>query len=233
MAKAPLLDASGEKSGEVELAPQVFDVQVNVPVMHEVVRAQMAAARSGTHSTKTRAEVSGGGRKPWRQKGLGRARHGSIREPQWRGGGVAHGPQPRDHSIRVNRKTRALALRSALTDRAREGKIVVIDLPSFEEPRTKEGLGLLERWGADGVVLLVVGPDFGGDGAVNTLLSFRNLPQVNVVPYPTAYSVLASDTVVITREALDLVSGGSQASRGVAEESQPGADSEPAGEKGK
>ena len=199
MPSASFISSDGKRSS-VELAPEIFDVQVNVPVMHEVVRAQLAAARAGTHSTKTRGEVRGGGRKPWRQKGLGRARHGSIREPQWRGGGVSHGPQPRDYSFRVNRKVRAAALRSALSDRAREGKVVVVDLPDFDEPKTKRAVGLLQDWGAEGNVLLVAGPDPGP--VENALLSFRNLPEVVLVPYATTYSVLASDTIVFTKAAL-------------------------------
>jgi large subunit ribosomal protein L4 len=204
MTSARFVDLSG-KTDDRELPAEIFDVQVNVPVMHEVVRAQLAAARAGTHATKTRGEVAGGGAKPWRQKGLGRARHGSIREPQWRGGGIAHGPQPRDHAVRVNRKTRTLALRSALTDRAREGKVLVVDLPEFEEPRTRRAVELLEEWGVEGRVLLVA-----GTGAVDSLalLSFRNLPEVELASYPTAYLVLASDTVIFTRGAFDTFVGG-------------------------
>lgn len=198
--KARSFDAEG-KDGEVDLASDLFDVQVNVPVMHEVVRAQLAAARAGTHSTKTRGEVRGGGRKPWRQKGTGRARHGSIREPQWVGGGVAHGPKPRDHSFRVNRKTRALALRSALTDRAREGRVIVVDIPAFEVPDTKQAVELLEQWGVKGKALFVASRSE-EEPHRNAWKSFRNLPEVLTVSYPTAYTVLAADTIVFTRAAL-------------------------------
>lgn len=201
MPSALAFDGAGKKSGEVTLAPEIFDVQVNVPVMHEVVRAQLAAARAGTHSTKTRGEVRGGGRKPWRQKGTGRARHGSIREPQWVGGGVAHGPKPRDYSIRVNRKIRQLALRSALTDRAREGKVIVVDVPEFEEPKTKRAVELLERWGADGKTLLIASRSE-EESMANAWKSFRNLPDVLAVTYPTPYTVLAAKTVVFTKAAL-------------------------------
>ena len=204
MPKAPLIAADGKKT-EVELIDGIFDVQVNVPVMHEVVRAELAAARSGTHSTKTRAEVRGGGAKPWRQKGTGRARHGSIREPQWVGGGVAHGPKPKDYSMRINKKVRALALRSALTDRAREGKVLVIEPPSFDEPETKKAVGLLETWKAEGKVLLVLGRKE-ADGLLNLVKSFRNLPEVFTVNYPTTYTVLAADTVVMTKTALEEIS---------------------------
>ena len=205
MPSAPYIDAEGKKASEVELAAEIFDVQVNVPVMHEVVRAQLAAARSGTHSTKTRAEVRGGGRKPWRQKGTGRARHGSIREPSWVGGGVAHGPKPKSYEMRVNKKTRALALRSALTDRVREGKLVVTDLPAFDTPETKRAKTLLSQWGADGKTLIVVDATQ-EDHQLNAWKSFRNLPEVLIVTYPTAYTVLAADTVVFTKSALDRLS---------------------------
>ena len=206
MRTAAYVDAEGASAGHVELPDEIFGVEPNVPVMHAVVRAHLAAIRAGTHSTKTRAEVRGGGRKPWRQKGTGRARHGSIREPQWVGGGIAHGPKPRDYAFRLTKKTRALALRGALSDRAREGSIVVVDLPVFDEPRTKRARGLLESWGAGGKVLVVTGP-----GSlvthVDTWKSFRNLPNILMVQTPTTYRVLAADVVVITREALAQITG--------------------------
>ena len=145
MAKVDVLNAGGKKAGSVELPEEIFGVQVNVPVMHRVVRAQLAAARAGTHSTKTRAEVRGGGKKPWRQKGTGRARQGSIRAPQWRGGGVVFGPTPRDHSLRVNKKEKVLALRSALTDRHAGGNLVVLDGLDFDTPKTARAVELLEE----------------------------------------------------------------------------------------
>ncbi|MGH2708757.1 MAG: 50S ribosomal protein L4 [Actinomycetota bacterium] len=199
---ARYLDAQGNPIGELELASKIFEAAVQVSVMHAAVRAQLAAARAGTHSTKTRAEVRGGGRKPWRQKGTGRARHGSIREPQWVGGGVAHGPKPQDHSMRLNKKMKALALHSALSDRAGQGRIVVVDPPDFETPQTKRALELLQRWGAEGKVLLVTGRR--GDVLIEAAWkSFRNLPQVLMVSFPTTYDVLGSDTVVFVRSALD------------------------------
>lgn len=200
MPTAQLFQADG-KSTDYQLAPEIFDVQVNVPVLHEVVRAQLLAARAGTHSTKTRGEVRGGGRKPWRQKGTGRARHGSIREPQWVGGGVAHGPKPRDHSVRVNRKTRALALRSALTDRARDSKVIVVEIPEFDEPDTKRAVEMLEKWGAEGNVLFVASRSE-EQSLTNVWKSFRNLPDVLTVSYPTAYTVMAADFVIFTPSAL-------------------------------
>ena len=202
MAAVDVVDQGGKKVGQRELDPAVFDVEVNVPVMHQVVVAGLAAARRGTHSTLTRAEVAGGGRKPWRQKGTGRARHGSIRSPLWVGGGVAHGPKPRDYAMRVNKKMKRLALRSALTDRAREGRIRVVDELRFEEPSTREALGALESLEADGLVLLVLPQR---DEVVEK--SFRNLRHVKVV-FPgnlSTYEVLRADWVVFISEALEAV----------------------------
>ena len=198
--KLEVLDQSGKKVGEQELDPAVFAVQVNVPVMHQVVVAGLAAARQGSHSTKTRAEVSGGGRKPWRQKGTGRARHGSIRSPLWVGGGVAHGPKPRDYEQRVPKKMKRLALRSALTDRAREGRIKLVEALSFEEPKTRDAVDALGSLGAFGNVLLVLAEP---DEVVEK--SFRNLPEVKIV-YPgnlSTYDVLYADWLLFTQAALE------------------------------
>ena len=158
---APLFGADGTAKGEVTLDAAVFGIEPNVPVMHQVVTAQLAAARSGTHSTKTRAEVRGGGRKPWRQKGLGRARHGSIRSPSWTGGGVAHGPKPRDYSQRTPKKMRLLALRSALSARAADGNIRVVDRFDWEEPKTRKATALLSAMETGKKVLMVLEHDHG------------------------------------------------------------------------
>lgn len=200
MATVDVLDPGGKKVGQADLDPAVFEAEVNVPVMHQVVVAGAAARRGGTHSTKTRAEVRGGGTKPWRQKGTGRARHGSIRSPLWVGGGIAHGPKPRDHSLRVNKKMKRVALRSALTDRAREGRIKVLEGLSFDEPKTADAVDMLDALDVDGRVLLVLG---GPDEVVEK--SFRNLPYVRVA-YPgnlSTYDTLAADWLVFTREALE------------------------------
>jgi large subunit ribosomal protein L4 len=205
MAKADVLNVRGKKAGSVELPDEVFAVQVNVPVMHRVVRAQLAAARAGTHSTKTRSEVRGGGKKPWRQKGTGRARQGSIRAPQWRGGGVVFGPTPRDHNLRVNKKEKVLALRSALTDRRAGGNLVVIDGLDFEAPKTAKAVGLLDTLGLGGRKLLFV-----VDGLEEAAIkSFRNLPAVHLITFDqlNTYDVLASDAVVFTRDSLDAFLG--------------------------
>ena len=205
MAKVDVLNAGGKKAGSVDLPDEVFGVQVNVPVMHRVVRAQLAAARAGTHSTKTRSEVRGGGAKPWRQKGTGRARQGSRRAPQWTGGGVVFGPTPRDHSLRVNKKEKVLALRSALTDRRAGGNLVVVDGLDFDAPKTARAVELLDTLGlADRKLLFVV------DGLEEAAIkSFRNLPAVHLITFDqlNTYDVLASDVVVFTRDSLDAFLG--------------------------
>lgn len=210
MAKVPVLDETGAQVGERELAPQVFEAKVSVPLMHQVVVAGLASLRRGTHSTKTRGEVSGGGRKPWRQKGTGRARQGSIRAPQWTGGGVVHGPKPRDHSMRVNKKMKRGALRSALTDALRSGKLAVVRELAFEEPKTKRAAEILSALGLTRKVLLVL-PGPTDDGAVEK--SFRNLPNVRIAYAPSlgTYEVLAADHVLFTQAALDIVEGGEAA----------------------
>src|SRR4051794_28189799 len=142
-----MMKADGKAGAAVELPDAIFGIEPNVSVMHQVVTAQLAAKRAGTHSTKTRAEVRGGGAKPWRQKGTGRARQGSIRSPQWRGGGVAHGPKPRDYSQRTPKKMVRLALRSALSDRAGDDKVIVVDEWGIDAPRAKDGVKLLETLG--------------------------------------------------------------------------------------
>ena len=201
---APLFDAAGKAKGEVTLESAVFGIEPNVPVMHQVVTAQLAAARAGTHNTKTRAEVRGGGRKPWRQKGLGRARHGSSRSPIWSGGGVAHGPKPRDYSQRTPKKMKRLALRSALSTRAAAGQVRVVDQFDWAEPKTKRAVGLLDAIDAGPKVLLVLGA---GDGTARR--SFRNLAGVvvNESGQVNTYDVIWADSVVFTSEALGRVMG--------------------------
>ena len=156
MASIEMRDVAGKKAGSVDLPAEIFESKVSVPLMHQVVVAGLAGIRAGTHSTKTRAEVRGGGRKPWRQKGTGRARQGSIRSPQWVGGGVAHGPTPRDHSQKVNKKMRRGSLRSALTDALQSGKLAVVDELDWSEPKTKQAVGVLESLELAGRILLVL-----------------------------------------------------------------------------
>src|SRR6187431_1737463 len=152
-----VLDVTGKKSGSVELPADIFDVTANVPLMHQVVVAQLAAARQGTHKTKTRGEVAGGGKKPYKQKGTGRARQGSIRAPQFTGGGVVHGPVPRDYSQRTPKKMKAAALRGALSDRAREGRVHVVEaFVSGEKPSTKAAIATLRKATESTKVLVVL-----------------------------------------------------------------------------
>jgi large subunit ribosomal protein L4 len=201
--------ADGADGGSVELPDDVFGIEPNTAVMHQVVTAQLAGKRAGTHSTKTRAEVRGGGAKPWRQKGTGRARQGSIRSPHWRGGGVAHGPKPRDYSQRTPKKMVRLALRSALSDRASDGKLMVIDEWGIDAPRTKDGVKLLETLGfrSKGAraprVLLVL---FRTEEAV--WKSFRNLGDRVQIVLPeelNTYDVLVNDWLVFSKGSLDTV----------------------------
>lgn len=193
--KAPLYKADGAVSGDIKLDAEVFGIEPNMDVLHQVVTAQLGAARRGTAKTKTRSEVRGGGRKPWRQKGLGRARHGSIRSPMWVGGGVAHGPQPRSYSERTPKKMKRLALRSALSARASEAAIMVVDDLDWSTPKTKQAVKLLGAMDAAGKTLVVLNQLDGSAGK-----SFRNLPEVRMVEpgHLTAYDVLWSDQVVFT-----------------------------------
>ncbi len=206
MASVPVLDQSGKKVGTRTLSAEVFEAPVTVPLMHQVVVAGLAKIRRGTHSTKTRGDVSGGGRKPWRQKGTGRARQGSNRAPQWAGGGVAHGPHPRDHEQRVNKKMRRGALRSALSDALSSGKLAVVQDLGFEEPKTKRASEVLGALKVDGKVLLVL-PAPSDSGAVEK--SFRNLRGVRVAYARSlgVYEVIAADRLVFTQAALDVVEG--------------------------
>jgi large subunit ribosomal protein L4 len=196
--------SSGEAAGEMALDPAVFGVEPNVAVMHQVVTAQRAAGRSGSASTKTRAEVRGGGRKPWRQKGLGRARQGSIRSPQWRGGGVAFGPKPRSYGKRTPKKMKRLALLGALSARAADGRVKIVRTFEWETPKTKAAVGLLDAMGADGKALVVLGA---GDRIAER--SMRNLPQVNVIDVGqlNTYDVLWADTVVFTEATVGMAGG--------------------------
>jgi large subunit ribosomal protein L4 len=216
MASVDVRTVAGKVVRKRELPDAWFGAPVNVPLMHQVVTASAAARRAGTHSVKTRGEVSGGGKKPWRQKGTGRARQGSIRAPQWTGGGVVHGPIPRDHSVRVNKKMRAASLRSALTDTAVSGKLAVVEDLTFDAPRTKDAIALLSALELEGHVLVIL-PEPNRE----TELSFRNLGNVQI-DYPNnlgTYELLFADFVLFTMSALDRLTG---------ETSEPVASSKPA-----
>ncbi len=193
--------SAGKASGSVELPAEIFDVQVNVPLIHQVVVAQLAAARQGSADTKNRAEVRGGGRKPYKQKGTGRARQGSTRAPQFAGGGVVHGPTPRDYAQRTPKKMKAAALRGALSDRARDGRIhVITEFVTGDTPSTKSALQAIQSLGLEGALLIAI--DREDDLSA---LSLRNVPAVHVlyVDQLNTYDVLCSDQVVFTSAALD------------------------------
>ena len=199
MTTLDLRTQDGGTAGTITLDDEMFGIEPNLAVLHQVVTAQLAARRSGSANTKTRAEVRGGGAKPYRQKGTGRARQGSIRAPQFTGGGVVHGPKPRSFRKKVNKKMNRLALCSALSDRAQSERVVVVDEWRFEVPKTKEALLALENLSLDGKVMMVV------SGDDNTAIrSFRNLPSVQIVEAEelNAYDILCSDWLVFTKETL-------------------------------
>ena len=194
----------------VDLPAEIFDVELNVPLVHQVVVAQLAAARQGTHSTKRRGEVRGGGKKPYRQKGTGRARQGSTRAPQFAGGGIVHGPKPRDYSQRTPKKMKAAALRVALSDRARNDRLHVVDAFAGETPSTKTALAAIKALTERKNVLVVLGRD-----EINAWLSLRNLPEVHLLHADqlNTYDVLVSDDVIFTQAAFDsFVAGPKKAS---------------------
>jgi len=196
-----VIDLKGKKAGSVVLPGSIFDVPTNIPLMHQVVVAQLAAARQGTHATKTRGEVAGGGKKPFRQKGTGNARQGSIRAPHFTGGGIVHGPQPRDYDQRTPKKMKQGALRSALSDRARADRIhVVTALFEGDKPSTKAALAALSAIVEDRQALVVL-----ERGNELTALSLRNVPEVHVLwaDQLNTYDVLDADDIVFTQAALE------------------------------
>jgi large subunit ribosomal protein L4 len=199
MASVNVKSAAGKPVGDVQVADDVFGIQPNVPVMHQVVTAQLAARRAGTQSTKTRAEVSGGGKKPFKQKGTGNARQGSTRAPHFSGGGVALGPKPRKYTQKTPKKMINLALRSALSDRFAEGKVVVVDDWGFAAPRTKDAKAVLASLGVEGRALVVVDRN-----DVNTIKSFLNLREVQLIERAelNAYDVLCNEYIVFSKSTL-------------------------------
>lgn len=199
--KAKVIDGAGKSTGDRALPEEIFGGDVNVSLMHQVVTAQLAEARSGTASTKKRSEVRGGGAKPWRQKGTGRARHGSSRSPIWTGGGVVFGPKPRSYSQKVNKKMKAAALRSALADKASEGQVWVLD--GFSETKTKAAAAALKAAGIEGRVLLVLDPEDESSATVDR--AFRNLGKAafSLVGSLGTYDVLVADALVFTSGAFD------------------------------
>jgi len=200
--QVPVRNMAGETVGEIELRDRVFGIEPNVAVMYQALLRQQANARLGTHKTKTRAEVRGGGRKPWRQKGTGRARQGSIRAPQWRGGGTVFGPQPRSYAQRMNRKMRRLVLRSALSVKAQDDQVVVMEHLEMPSPKTREMSALLQRLNLDASVLILL-----PKANENVELSTRNLPNVKTLRANclSVRDILGYDYVVLTQDAVDMV----------------------------
>jgi large subunit ribosomal protein L4 len=204
MATIEVKDANGKKVGTADVSDAVFAIEPNTFAMHQVVRSQLAARRQGTHDTKGRSEVSGGGRKPWRQKGTGRARQGTIRAPQWKGGGVVFGPTPRSYAFKVPNKVVKLAMRSALSAKHAEGVLYVIEGFGFAEPSTKQAAAVLEKLGIAGRCTVVVAND-----DVNAILSLRNLPKVRVITASEAntYDLVDNTALLFTKPALEWLEG--------------------------
>lgn len=202
MPKLTVLDMNGNQVGEIELSEKVFGITPNEAVMHEAVVMQQASLRRGTHATKNRAAVRGGGRKPWRQKGTGRARHGSIRSPQWVGGGVVFGPQPRSYAYKLPKKVRRLAIRSALSSKVNASELVVLDQLKLEKPKTKDMVQVLKNLGVNRKALVVT--DQLED---NAILSARNIPGVKLISADglNVLDVLYHDKLILTRGAVNRV----------------------------
>ncbi|MGM0470783.1 MAG: 50S ribosomal protein L4 [Bacillota bacterium] len=203
MPELDLYNTEGSQVGEVKLNQDIFDIEVNEHVVHEVVTAQLAARRKGSAATKTRGEVSGGGRKPWRQKGTGRARHGSIRSPIWVGGGTTFGPQPRSYDKKVPKKVKRLAVKSALTSKVREDELKVVDKFEFNTPKTKDMVKVLNSLEAKDKKVLIVTADKDD----NLYKSARNIPEVNVLVANSinTYDLLDNEEIIITEDAIKKV----------------------------
>ncbi|SFG94906.1 large subunit ribosomal protein L4 [Desulfotomaculum arcticum] len=202
MPRVAIYNINGDQVGEIDLKDEVFGVPVHQQALHDAVTMQLAGRRRGTHDTKTRAEVSGGGRKPWRQKGTGRARHGSIRSPIWRGGGIVFGPHPRDYSFRIPRKVRRLAMKSALSSKVDNGSIIVLDELTINVPKTKEMVKILQNLKVDKKALVVT-----AEKAEAVFKSARNIPGIKPLSVPglNVYDLLAHNTLVITKDAVTKV----------------------------
>ena len=200
MAKLALYNVSGEEIGNIELSDAVFAQKVNVHVMHEVIKNYLANQRQGTQSTKTRAEVSGGGKKPWRQKGTGRARQGSTRSPQWTGGGIAFGPKPRSYRYTLNKKVRRLSLKSALSSKVNDNEMIVVDNFGFGEIKTKQVVNMLSALNASGRILIVT-PELDK----NAVLSSRNIPKCKTAMATdlNTYDVLNCDKIILSKGAVE------------------------------
>ncbi len=201
MANVSVYNIEGKEVGKIELNDAIFGAKINEHLVHMAVVQQLANKRQGTQSTKTRSEVRGGGRKPWRQKGTGNARQGSIRSPQWKGGGVVFAPKPRDYSFKLNRKEKQAALKSALTSKVMNEKIVVLDELNFEEIKTKQMVNVLDNLNVSKALVVL------GEKNDNVWLSARNIPSVRTVLFNSinVYDLLKYDTLVLTKEAVEKI----------------------------
>lgn len=205
MPRIAVLNQLGAEVGKINIKKQVFDIEPNMQAVFEVVNAQRAAMRQGTHKVKNRTEVRGGGRKPWRQKGTGRARHGSIRSPQWRGGGVVFGPTPKDYRLKVNRKVVKLALKSLLTDRFRSGNLVVVDKFELENHKTKNFVEILKNLNAYDKKVMVITEEENK----NLFLAGRNIPNVSIGlrPHISVYELTNAEIYLATKDAIKAYEG--------------------------
>ena len=201
MAEVSVLNMEGSEVGKMKLNDAIFGVEINEHLVHQAVVAQLANNRQGTQKAKTRSEVRGGGRKPWRQKGTGHARQGSIRAPQWTGGGVVFAPTPRDYSKKMNKKEKRIALKSALTSRVKEGKFIVVDELKFDAPKTKEFASVMENLKAEKALVVI------NDNDANVVKSAANIPTVKTASTNTinVYDILKYDTVVVTQDAVKTI----------------------------
>ena len=201
MAEVSVLNMEGSEVGKMKLNDAIFGVEINEHLVHQAVVAQLANNRQGTQKAKTRSEVRGGGRKPWRQKGTGHARQGSIRSPQWTGGGVVFAPTPRDYSKKMNKKEKRIALKSALTSRVEEGKFIVLDELKFDAPKTKEFAQVLKNLEADKALVVL------NDNDTNVVKSAANIPTVKTASTQTinVYDILKYDTVIVTQDAVKTI----------------------------
>lgn len=199
MPKVDVLNINGQKVEELELSESIFAAEISEYAVYEVIKNHLANRRQGTQSAKTRAEVRGGGRKPWRQKGTGRARHGSTRSPQWIGGGVVFAPKPRDYSYSVNKKVRRLALKSVLTTKVNEGNLIVLDALEMNAPKTKDFIAMLSAVNAGKKALVVT-----AENSPNVVKSGRNIPGVDITFVNTlnVYDIMRHDSLIITKEAV-------------------------------
>ena len=201
MAEVSVLNMEGSEVGKMKLNDAIFGVEINEHLVHQAVVTQLANDRQGTQKAKTRSEVRGGGRKPWRQKGTGHARQGSIRAPQWTGGGVVFAPTPRDYSKKMNKKEKRIALKSVLTSRVEEGKFIVLDELKFDEPKTKEFAKVMENLKADKALVVI------NDNDTNVVKSAANIPAVKTASTNTinVYDILKYDTVIVTQDAVKTI----------------------------